>query len=609
MGRESTTSSRHSVNSRQSNRSSLQWRLPVLSAVLTAMVVAVFGVVAYTAVRRTSLDAAGTRLQRTLAEIVTIIELGALTQTDMMNAAATDPALVDAVRSGVASEPATASLKKLQTPADSTIVELFGQDGGVIVRLPAAESPPVTGTPAFPEKAAIGPMEEIAGVQYFHASVAVGAGGLRVTRRLGKSSANRRIVANVLGKEADFLVGNVRGPVWSLQGRVDYPDPGDGRVLQYERDGRVWLSTSKRVAGAPWLYAIDLPRDVAIAPARAVLLPFALTGVLIAVAGAVVSFRFSRRMTTPLADLTSAAEAIARGDRDVPLTATDREDEIGRLARAFSTMSASVQGVRDRLEAEVLERTGEVRQAVDRLTQLDEELRRNERFTTLGRLSGSVGHELRNPLGVMSNVVFLMDELPDASPRLKDYARLLREQIRLSDRIISDLLDRARSGAPVHSVVDAVRLIDDAIERAAVPSSITVRRPRSGSLPAVVLDRDQVGQILWNLITNAVQAMQGGPGTLTVCAALDGPRLRIDVCDSGPGIPAMNREKVFEPMYTTKSHGVGLGLSISRAFARANGGDLSVVDSESGACFRLEISAPVPASADGSTSRESHRLH
>ena len=114
-------------------------------------------------------------------------------------------------------------------------------------------------------------------------------------------------------------------------------------------------------------------------------------------------------------------------------------------------------------------------------------------------------------------------------------------------------------------------------------------------MPPVALDRDHVGQIVWNLISNAAQAIQGHlkrPGTITVGAHVSDGRLRIEICDSGPGLAESEVERIFEPMYTTKVHGVGLGLSISRAFARASGGDLFVsTTSGTGACFVLDLPA------------------
>jgi signal transduction histidine kinase len=195
----------------------------------------------------------------------------------------------------------------------------------------------------------------------------------------------------------------------------------------------------------------------------------------------------------------------------------------------------------------------------------------------------------------MSNIVFLIDAMPDASRTLKDYAALLREQIRVSDRIISDLLERARSGEPLRTSVDVARLIDDTILRAEVPESTVVQRQLELPAEPLVIDRDHITQILWNLIRNAVQAMDG-VGTLTVLAAHTGDELRVEVHDTGKGIPDADVDRVFQPMYTTREHGIGLGLSVSRAFARKNGGNLYVKPVDKGACFVLEVPASVASS-------------
>jgi signal transduction histidine kinase len=318
----------------------------------------------------------------------------------------------------------------------------------------------------------------------------------------------------------------------------------------------------------------------------------------VAVLVGLLGLRLSRGISQPLEDLTEAAEAIARGEREVSLAAINRGDEIGRLARAFGTMATSVQAVRDRLESEADARGGELRGAVDRLRDLHEELHRSERLAALGLLSGSVGHELRNPLSVMSNVVFLIDALPESSPRVKEYAALLREQIRLSDRIISDLLERARSTEPVRVRVEIPAMLDDLITRANVPPGIDVERGFGPPFPAVWIDRDRVGQVVWNLITNAVQAMDGR-GRLSVTAQVANGRLRIEVRDTGKGIAEADLDRVFQPMYTTRPDGVGLGLAISREFARAEGGDLTVSSIEgAGTSLVLELPIGAPPEAE-----------
>nr|MBP8274242.1 HAMP domain-containing protein [Acidobacteriota bacterium] len=579
---------------------SLSWRISWLLALMAILIVTTFGLFAYRTARATTLTATHARLRSALSQINTIAELGVVNQLDNLRGAARDPRVVDALRhpaGRITADPST-PLAKLRGPASS--VELLDAAGTVVY----TSDPDFTAATRHPSLAfspdgAIGPIFDQGDVQMFDAGVTVQAEGatigtVRVTRRLGRG-ANRRIIAGLLGEDGTLLIGNQDRTVWGDAGAATYPSLAS--PISYARDGRTWVSVSAEVRGTPWLYAVELPERVAIAPARALLTPLLTIGGLIAVGAAVAGLILGRKITSPLADLTKAAEAIARGDRQILIEPAERRDEIGRLALAFSTMASSVHAVRDRLESEVDERAGALSAAVDRLRSLDDELRRNERLATLGRMSGSIGHELRNPLGVMSTVVFLLDALPDASPKLKHYSGLLREQIRLSERIISDLLDRARSGAAVQTVVNVSQFIDDLLKQADIPVAVQVERRVSSALPPVSLDRDRVGQVLWNLITNAVQAMNES-GSLTISAAVQGDRMRVEVQDSGPGIHAVDHERIFEPLYTTKPAGVGLGLAISRAYARSVGGNLFVdVREAPGACMVLEV--PVTVVVEG----------
>jgi len=586
---------------------SWRWKLPALFALMAVLTVAAFGIVAYRAVRAAAIESAQVRLRSALAEITTILELGAINQLDVLRTSASDPAIVSALKGPrrPASAGAVAALTPLQGAEGDAVVELIGADGVTRQVLPESTPASPNQTFDFPPDATINPMLERDDALFMQSSVSVrdqgaAVGGIRVTRRLGQGTAHRRIAEKLLGDDVALLVGNQNGTLW-LNGRaVSYP-LGAGTPTTHTREGRDWVSVSTPVRQTPWLAALELPEHAALAPARALYTPFVIIGALIAIGAALLGVPVSRTITNPLADVTAAAEAVARGDRDVHLTSAGRRDEIGRLARAFSTMAASVRGVHDRLESEIDARTGELTGAVARLQQLHEELRQSERFATLGRLSGSVGTELRNPLGVMSKVVFLLESLPDASPKLKDYASLLRTQIRLSERLISDLLDRARLGEPAYSTVDVSRLVDDVLDRAAIPGAVRVERRFSTPLPPMRLDRDQVTQILWNVVTNAVNAMQGRPGTLTISVSAAGARLRIEVRDTGPGIDRADVERVFDPSFTTKPQGVGLGLSISRAFARASGGDLFVSGAGGrGACFVLDLPAtPETSVPDG----------
>jgi signal transduction histidine kinase len=321
--------------------------------------------------------------------------------------------------------------------------------------------------------------------------------------------------------------------------------------------------------------------------------------------GVIVTEQLSRRLTVPLVRLTEAAEGIAGGRRTTPLIEIDRSDEIGRLSRAFATMADSIRMSQDTLEMEIGSRTEDLQNALTQLRAAQDELVRQERLATLGQLSGSIAHELRNPLGVMTNALFYLDSvLADAPERVRAHLSKLRAQVRLSDAIINGLLSVTRTGPPMVSAVPLPHLIDEQLAHINIPSSVRVERDIPGNLPELLVDPIQIGQILFNVFTNAIQAMEGMQGALTIRARSAGDRVRLEIADTGPGIPAGDRERVFEPLFTTKARGIGLGLSISRSLARANSGDLSVSPATGkGAVFVLELPIARTASMVDNTAK------
>jgi signal transduction histidine kinase len=225
------------------------------------------------------------------------------------------------------------------------------------------------------------------------------------------------------------------------------------------------------------------------------------------------------------------------------------------------------------------------------------ELVRREKLAILGQLAGGVGHELRNPLGVMTNALYYLDAvLTDVTPAVREYLGILRTQVTLSEKIISDLLDFARVKPPRRETLSADRLADDQLARVGALDGITVEHDFPSDLPSVSVDPVQVGQVLLNLITNAVQAMEGKGGTLTLRGRRDGPgHVRLEVADTGGGIAPEHVEHVFEPLFTTKARGIGLGLAVSRSLMRSNDGDIAFT-STPGVGTTFSIRLPV---ADG----------
>ncbi|HWC45700.1 MAG TPA: ATP-binding protein, partial [Casimicrobiaceae bacterium] len=261
---------------------------------------------------------------------------------------------------------------------------------------------------------------------------------------------------------------------------------------------------------------------------------------------------------------------------------------------SFNSMAAQVEDGRRDLEQRVAERTTELRGALERLSLAQQEVVRSEKLAFLGQLAGGVGHELRNPLGVMTNAVhYLGLVLQNAPATVVEYLGILRTQIGLAERIVGDLLDSARVKAPQREAVAARDLFSDQLKRIAIHPGITVDVDVPADIPPLYVDRIQLGQVLLNLISNGTQAIGESKGTLTLRARANGDRMAtMEVQDTGGGIGPEDLPHIFEPLFTTKARGLGLGLSVARSLVVVNGGELTV-ESEKGRGSTFTVRVPI----------------
>ena len=240
----------------------------------------------------------------------------------------------------------------------------------------------------------------------------------------------------------------------------------------------------------------------------------------------------------------------------------------------------------ERLEETVRERTRE-------LNETQEQLVRHEKLATLGQLAGSIGHELRNPLGVISNAIyFLKLAQPDASDMVREYLQIMENELRTSDKIITDLLDFARTKSADRSQASVSDLIHQTLIRFPPPPSVNVTLHIPHDLPPIFADPHHVIQILGNLVVNACQALPSTGGRVDITAASHDDMVSIAVHDTGAGISPEDARKLFDPLFTTKTKGIGLGLAVSRKLAEANGGRIEF-ESEAGSGSIFTIWLPI----------------
>ena len=228
---------------------------------------------------------------------------------------------------------------------------------------------------------------------------------------------------------------------------------------------------------------------------------------------------------------------------------------------------------------------------------LERELVRSERLAVLGRLTATVSHELRNPLGTMRSSMFVLDKAIDqADERASRAAERVNRSIVRCDRIIDDLLDFTRAQALDRQPVVVDEWLDELLDELAVPDGVELARDLAAAGVSVEIDPERLRRAVVNLYENACQAVSDEhPGTafgprIAVRTRLQDERFEIAVSDTGRGIAPDNLGSIFEPLFSTKPFGTGLGLPTVKQIVEGHGGSVEVeTEKGRGATFRLLI--------------------
>jgi PAS domain S-box-containing protein len=243
----------------------------------------------------------------------------------------------------------------------------------------------------------------------------------------------------------------------------------------------------------------------------------------------------------------------------------------------------------ERLEEMVEARTKELKDAQD-------ELVRKERLAALGQLTATVAHEIRNPLGTVQTSVFSIGDAIERKEmkRVDRALSLAARNIRRCDGIITELLDFTRQKELKPATMDIDVWLEDLLNEQKIPEGIECRRAITAGI-LVPFDSEYLRRAVINVVTNAVQALQEeeSPGKeLKVKTAVAGDRIEIRVVDTGPGIPEDIRDRLFEPLFSTRGFGVGLGLVIVKDIMEEHGGGIEI-ESEVGKGTAVVLWLPV----------------
>lgn len=309
------------------------------------------------------------------------------------------------------------------------------------------------------------------------------------------------------------------------------------------------------------------------------------------------------RVAQPMIQLQKAARCIAGGDFDTRLTTPSTIHEVQQLTEHLESMRSELVGINERLSGEMLERAA----AEAQRRALEDRLRHRERVATVGTLAGGIAHEFNN---IMTPILLYaqaaLDEVPAQSAAATDLPRVIAAAHRaraLVNRILT--FSREIETGPA-SLVRLGPVVDEvlALLRAVVPPNVEIVGSVAKDDDAVVGDASLIHQLVMNLCTNGYQAMRRQGGTLTVRVERrsetgnervpSGDYVALKVSDTGHGMDALTRERIFVPFFTTREVGEGTGLGLSVAHGIATGMNATIlVDSEPGAGATFSVYIPV----------------
>jgi signal transduction histidine kinase len=357
-----------------------------------------------------------------------------------------------------------------------------------------------------------------------------------------------------------------RDGVWRPGATIRLPPS----ATQIDRTAGMLLGRSRLPADLPpWTIVAAQPLRDAFAPVRrtARLLAIALAGMLLVVLA--MALAAARRVTRPLAELTAAAERVGRGGTAVAAVPVRSRDEIGTLAAAFNRMGVDLR----RAERELVEAA---------------------KFAFVGELAAGVAHEVRTPLGVMRSSTQLLERSLEAKDdEMRELLQLLRDEVDRIERVVSGLLELARPRTLQLTACALGQIVfraADFVDAQAREHGVVLRRQPIDPDPVAHCDPEMVYQVALNLLVNAVQILP--PGGTVVLALLPprGGRVGFEVRDDGPGMTDDVRQRIFEPFFTRRDGGSGLGLTFVQRVVQEHRGVIAVESTVGrGTVFRVEL--------------------
>lgn len=417
---------------------------------------------------------------------------------------------------------------------------------------------------------------------------------IRTERLISVVSRSKLYDAFILGPDGSILAHKDLQQVLDHSSGYWKPDKQalpeqSAATFEYTYNGTDMIGGFARVQTGNLMVGVQIPKMAAFISARDLINNLVLISFIILLSAAVISLIWSYRLTRPLMRLTKAAQDIGRGEFEISLKPTSR-DEVGSLTESVDHMAY------------------ELRERERALDEAQAALIQSEKMSAFGQLSAGIAHEVKNPLAGILGYTQLTLKVAEDDTNVYKNLKIIEKETRRCNSIIENLMKFARQDKPQLEPLNLNNVIEDSlvlVDHQMGINQVQLEKNLAEDLQTVRGDPNQLIQVLMNIMINAQQAMDGKPGIITVTSGSPNAGVvELRIQDNGPGMSEEVRSKIFEPFFTTKAagKGTGLGLAVTYGIIKDHGGNIRV-ESELGEGTTFIITLPV-TSADLDTKQE-----
>jgi signal transduction histidine kinase len=381
--------------------------------------------------------------------------------------------------------------------------------------------------------------------------------------------ADGRVIAASHGLRQRKNIYSLRLAEWVSDGALADAQIQKGEVLGYPSllVGSAHSSGYQHFPGFGWHLLMVEPTNVAFAPIWRLLTAMVALLLLTLLVAGWISSRLATRIAQPIVNLTEITRRYRKGEQTKPVNVHAAMSEVGELNQAFSDM-------------------------IEALEHSREQIVRAGKLAVVGEMAAVMAHEVRTPLGILRSSAQLLERQTNLGEKEKELTGFIITETDRLNRLVTTLLECASPRAPdfkPHDVHEIVGHALDLLISKAEGKGVQLQRDLRAQHPILICDREQFIQVFLNLVINALDFVPTG-GRIAVATRNDGDSLTFSVADSGPGIPVELRQRVFDPFFTRREGGIGLGLTVVQQIVQVHHGEIWVTESQwGGACFNIRF--------------------